>query len=315
MEAAIQRILSKEEGTTCAVMPRSTVKVSDASGDEFLVNWWKKYNSWFLCCVVVVWDDVDDVQEADPAVGESSSDQDEAESPRSSDGEEEHDVETPCSSDDGDRVPKGFLEGGKIDSFSRAFQRIVEGAGDGHRAPPILAGSKSIHKMKEEEEKELEASKAAKRLRDEMKRRGHHVPMKRGMDPDRDGVEKRLQKTATKGVVQLFNAINAAQKRIRNEETKGNRGKIARLGKAGFLAEMRHLKDMEGKAEMASRPMEEVPGDKDESRWDVLKEGFVGIGQDTSARMKDWDKKTGDSSPEASKDGSIPTEDDDSEGF
>lgn len=267
-----------------------------------------------LYCVADIWDGIDDVRELDPAVENSSSDPGVAESPISSDGEEEDDIDTPYSSEDEDRAPKGFLEGGKIDSFSRAFERIVGGAGDGPRAPSILAGSKSIHKIKEEEKKELEASRAAKRLRDEMKRRGHYVPMKKGMDPDRDGLEKRLQKTATKGVVQLFNAINAAQKRIRNEETKGNRGKIARLGKAGFLAEIRHLKEKDGKSEMGSQPMNETPRDRDESHWDVLKEGFVGIGQETS-RMKDWDKARGDSSPEASKDASIPTEDDDSEGF
>lgn len=125
----------------------------------------------------------------------------------------------------------------------------------------------------------MQAAKAAKKIRDEMKQRGHYVPARKGLDPERDGREKRLQKTATKGVVQLFNAINAAQKRIRSEETKGNKGKIARLGKAGFLAEIKHMKERDG-GENQGEKAEEPSG------WDVLKEGFVGIAE--NAKMKDW---------------------------
>ena len=137
-----------------------------------------------------------------------------------------------------------------------------------------------------EEEEENEMKKAARRLKREMRRRGHVVPQKKGTDPGMDAKEKQLQKTATKGVVQLFNAINAAQKRIQNEETKGNKSKIARLGKAGFLAEIRHLKEREtSSAKQEQRP--EKPVEESESGWDVLREGFVGIKD--NVKMKDWD--------------------------
>jgi hypothetical protein len=127
--------------------------------------------------------------------------------------------------------------------------------------------------------------KAARRLKREMRRRGHIIPQRKGTDPKRDAKEKQLQKTATKGVVQLFNAINAAQKRIQSEETKGNKAKITRLGKAGFLAEIRHLKERETSAKQEQRP--EKPVKESESGWDVLREGFVGIKE--NVRMKDWD--------------------------
>lgn len=179
-----------------------------------------------------------------------------------------------------------FLEGGKLDTFSRAFNRLVEQAQESRMKAPILAGSKSIQKIQEEEKKDLDASKALKQFKDDMKRRGHYIPQRKGTDPEKDAREKRLQKTATKGVVQLFNAINAAQKRIRNEETKGNKGKIARLGKAGFLAEIRNMKEQDAQIQ----PSEKEDTKNDSGGWEVLKEGFVGINQN-SVKMKDWDKE------------------------
>lgn len=212
---------------------------------------------------------------------------------------------------------RGFLEGGKVDTFSRAFNRLVDQANESRMTAPILAGSKSIHKIQEEEKRDLEQSKAVKQLKEEMKQRGHYIPLRKGMDPDKDAREKRLQKTATKGVVQLFNAINAAQKRIRNEETKGNKGKIARLGKAGFLAEIKHMKEREGPQPGLRKEGNAHDDDHQDAGntgnhvgWDVLKEGFVGINQN-SVKMKDWDKQQQDTSD----DNAESAESSDSEGF
>jgi hypothetical protein len=183
----------------------------------------------------------------------------------------------------GDQPAKGFLQGGKAESFSRAFHRLVDNV-DGATRAPILAGSKSILRRKEEEKLESDASKAAKLLREEMKKRGHYLPSKKGGDPHRDALEKRLQKTATKGVVQLFNAINTAQKRVRNEEATGNKAKVAKLGKAGFLAGIRQVRERQNQEEALK-----VEGrDADTTKWDVLKEGFAGI-TENSVRLRDWE--------------------------
>lgn len=262
-------------------------------------------------------DYIDDEPDIDGA-GESSSEDDtvpEAEQDDKGEGDEEEEdgddgdddaIATSSSEDDdegdgggkdggkdgGEQQPKGFLQGGKVDSFSRAFNRLVDNV-DGLSKAPILAGSKSVHRRKEEEKLELEASKAAKKLREEMKKRGHYLPTKKGLDPQRDILEKRLQKTATKGVVQLFNAINTAQKRIRSEDTLGKKAKAAKLGKAGFLAGIRQVRERQAQEEKnlaIDGPSADVGGAS--GKWDVLKGGFVGVNE-ASVRMRDWDAKEG----------------------
>lgn len=81
----------------------------------------------------------------------------------------------------------GFLEGGKSASFAKAFAMILEGSGKkaaeaarptaagGAAVAPILATSKSIAKRKAEDAEEQQADREAKKLRQEMKKRGHVV--------------------------------------------------------------------------------------------------------------------------------------------
>ena len=174
-----------------------------------------------------------------------------------------------------------------------------------------MQGSQSIRRLQEEEREEIELLKEARKMRKEMRERGHVVPARKGMDVQQDAREKRLQKTATRGVVQLFNAINAAQKRLQNEDAKGNKSKVARLGKASFLAEMKNMRRAEGQQEAKGQP--EAKGQQDqrtrstsnskaarsqhqgnddvEEGWDVLREGFVGLRD--GSKMKDWDKNDG----------------------
>lgn len=156
-----------------------------------------------------------------------------------------------------------------------------------------MQGSKSIKRLQREEQEEKELTKEARKLRKEMKQRGHVIPAKKGIEPRRDVEEKRLQKIATKGVVQLFNAINAAQKRIQSEDASGNKAKIARLGKASFLAEIQHMKNSEKQADRSGIQASSDVAVKDvaeehDQGWDVLKKGFVGVQE--NAKMKDWDK-------------------------
>lgn len=64
---------------------------------------------------------------------------------------------------------------------------------------PILPqASKSVAKRHREEVEASAAQKAAKKLRQEMKQRGHVPVHKKGEDPEADAHEKALYKVATK---------------------------------------------------------------------------------------------------------------------
>lgn len=240
--------------------------------------------------------------------------------PREPDSDEEpssreHHADGEGSGSDGEGGPapprKGFLEGGKSAAFARAFAKLVgtaplapgEPREDGQQAPvlqaPILQGSKSVAKRQVAEAEEAERGNEAKRLRLEMRQRGHVVPTRRGEDPAADGREKALQRTATRGVVQLFNAISRAQRQARDAEAAGaEAGAAARLGRVGLLAELRAAGGKKPRgAERKKAAVAAVAGpaggdsgnESDHPGWDVLQGGFAGL--QGGGKMKDWDKE------------------------
>jgi len=138
-----------------------------------------------------------------------------------------------------------------------------------------------------------------------MRQRGHVLPALRGSDPAVDFKEKVLQKTATRGVVRLFNAIATSQRRLREtEDATGSKAKAARLGKASFLAELRNSRTLTGEALVPSSKdapqgggaFDALGGDNSHGEvndegtgWEVLQKGFNGL--QGGSKMKDWDKK------------------------
>lgn len=226
--------------------------------------------------------------------------------------------------------PAGFLDGGKSDTFARAFARIMDTPAPKTEVlgAPILAGSKSIAARKAEDEAEAKADREAKKLRIEMKQRGHAVPKRRGEDPAADAQEKILQKTATRGVVRLFNAVAKAQRRLRDEEgATGSRAKAAKLGKASFLAELRNSRATTGATE-AVVPSARAPSAAAEAQaqahaggsasdeeggagWAVLQEGFTGL--QGGSKMKDWDRQMSEEESEEGGEGAGDSSGDDSD--
>lgn len=65
---------------------------------------------------------------------------------------------------------------------------------------PFVQASKSLAKRQREETEVTAAQKAAKKLRQEMKQRGHVGVLKKGEDPASDALEKALYKIATRFV-------------------------------------------------------------------------------------------------------------------
>jgi len=251
-------------------------------------------------------EDEDDEQDALDADLAPSSDEEEEDDDASED--EEGGADTLTSDHQTEEEPVGFLEGGKSETFARAFARIIDSSAPQTEqvlAAPILAGSKSLAARKAEDEAEAKAHRAAKKLRLEMRQRGHVVPKRRGADPVADAREKTFQKTATRGVVRLFNAVAKAQRRLREKEgVSGSRAKAAKLGKASFLAELRNSRVAVegGKSEAvvpSARPTTEAAaaaaagGDGSDEEggagWAVLQQGFTGL--QGGNKMKDWDKQ------------------------
>ncbi|KAK9821073.1 hypothetical protein WJX74_008925 [Apatococcus lobatus] len=125
-------------------------------------------------------------------------------------------------------------------SFADAFAEILAHPGPaGGQAAPILAASKSLAKRKREEAEAEAGQREHRRLRQEMRRRGHVAVPKKGDNPPIDMREKELMRTATRGVVRLFNAVAAAQQKQADLEATGGKGAKAKLTKASFLADLR----------------------------------------------------------------------------
>jgi Rrp15p len=86
--------------------------------------------------------------------------------------------------------------------------------------------SKSVAKRQKLEQEADAADKDVKRLRLEMRRRGHVAVATRGQDPAQDAREKLLARVATKGVVRLFNAVSKAQREQREAARQGRKPKV-----------------------------------------------------------------------------------------
>ncbi len=136
------------------------------------------------------------------------------------------------------------------------------------------------------EQEAAKASRESKRLRLDMRRRGHVCATKKGEDPAADAREKALSRLATRGVVLLFNAVAKAQKERQDAATasaSGGGAKAVKLNKASFLAQLRgsaaHGGDdaAEGKGQAPQRSVLGLAAAKKAPGWKVLQEGFTGL--------------------------------------
>ncbi|XP_034938996.1 RRP15-like protein [Chelonus insularis] len=109
--------------------------------------------------------------------------------------------------------------------------------------------------------------------------------------------ERVLQKIATKGIVQLFNAVEKQQAQI--NKNLQNAGPLMRkqekvlqnVDKRVFLDMlMGNTKSISVDDEVRAEQIEKSETDKDEKVWSVLRDDFV-----MGAKLKDWDKKANES--------------------
>ncbi|KFH63375.1 hypothetical protein MVEG_10785 [Podila verticillata NRRL 6337] len=131
------------------------------------------------------------------------------------------------------KVSKKHTEENMAEAMSKILGSTLRKA---DASTPILARSRGAERKLEEEKMEAKAKKA---ITNEKKRLANKDRVK----PDYTGMEyeKKLRKVATRGVVQLFNAIKAQQKatddlteKVRPITT-NSKDKVASLTKASFL--------------------------------------------------------------------------------
>lgn len=118
-------------------------------------------------------------------------------------------------------------------------------------------------------------------------------------DITKRATERTLAKIATRGVVQLFNAVREQQKsvkvRLKEAGSSRNREKVLKsINKDGFLAvlEGKRPSTLASPAESVQKKAkvelkEEEEEDEDTATWSALRQDFM-----LGAKLKDWDKES-----------------------
>ncbi|KAG7235470.1 hypothetical protein INR49_002605 [Caranx melampygus] len=201
-----------------------------------------------------------------------------------SDGEEAED-EDGGEDEDGEKAEDQDEDGNTNAGWAEAMAKIL-----GKKTPEsksiILVKNKELEKVKEREKQEqLERKKQVdKRQAWEMLCREKPDVVK-----DRES-ERALQRIATRGVVQLFNAVKKHQKTMDNKvkEVGGSERKKAKIlssvSKKDFIDVLRRTEGGGGGGR-STKPEREEAAAEEKPAWSVLRDDFM-----MGATMKDWDK-------------------------
>ena len=213
--------------------------------------------------------------------------------------------------DDKDDEDDTLMEGNS--GWADAMNKVLAMGKNTDKPVSVLSKAKKDNvkkkKKKESEDgKEKEGGENSSDSNDEEEAEEPHIPVsvrrakKREIDsvcrvkPDitKRAVEKTLSKIATRGVVQLFNAVREQQKNVKSSlKEAGNTWKrekiLKNLDKDGFLAVLDGKRPSEGP--VSKRPKTEVKELKEEeddtANWSALKPDYM-----LGAKMKDWDKES-----------------------
>ncbi len=213
--------------------------------------------------------------------------------------------------EDNDDEDDTLMEGNS--GWADAMNKVLAMGKNTDKPVSVLSKAKKDN-VKKEKKKESEDGKGkeggenSSDSNDEEEAEEPHIPVsvrrakKREIDsvcrvkPDitKRAVEKTLSKIATRGVVQLFNAVREQQKNVKSSlKEAGNTWKrekiLKNLDKDGFLAVLDGKRPSEGP--VSKRPKTEVKELKEEeddtANWSALKPDYM-----LGAKMKDWDKES-----------------------
>lgn len=212
----------------------------------------------------------DDHQQSDSEGESINEDSDDGENTDSHDGDEAEGEKDQDS--DSDAV------GGWADAMAK-----ILGKKTAPNKSSILANKKAVTERKELLEKKKEADK----------KRKWEMMFREKPDILRDReLEKALQRTATRGVVQLFNAVRKHQKNTGEalKEVGGSERKkakiISSISKKDFIDVLRRTEEG-NKVSVKMENPPPPPVSEQKPAWSVLREDFM-----MEASMKDWDKNS-----------------------
>ncbi|XP_033630277.1 RRP15-like protein [Asterias rubens] len=198
--------------------------------------------------------------------------------------DEEFKVSDPES--DPEEVPR-VPGAGWADAMAKILQREIPKESPSTSA--ILSKSKEYEKAKLQEEEEYAKRNKVKLSRDQWEQLGRARPKVTDKV-----VERRLQRIATRGVVQLFNAVKKEQKHSGEPQEKtlsiSDRRRAEEIrsasGRGNFLDLLRGTPVVQKRSNLQKKVGENPDGGKKPS-WSVLQDNFM-----MGATMKDWDKKS-----------------------
>jgi len=163
-----------------------------------------------------------------------------------------------------------------------APMKIVDEDGNVVDQEEVPSSSESEESVDSDSDSDLDVEQLTKKeLIEKLRQKKLRKEMGLVMPEPGNPYEKLLIRTATKGVVQLFNAVNKFQeeKRIkRGEDSSDDEDRRYKRGK--FMEDLGKIS--------SKRRKEEEEGNS--SKWVALRDDFM-----MDSKMRDWDKQTGDS--------------------
>ncbi|NXS54076.1 RRP15 protein, partial [Brachypteracias leptosomus] len=155
----------------------------------------------------------------------------------------------------------------------------------------ILAKNKRLEKEKEKEKQE----RLEKRMKLDKKREWEMMcRVKPDVVKDREK-ERNLQRIATRGVVQLFNAVRMHQKNVDEKVKKAGSSErqraklLSSVSKKDFINVLRNMEGAKGSnsAGKATKSKQGEVKSEEGPEWNILRDDFM-----MGASMKDWDKES-----------------------
>ncbi|NWR52330.1 RRP15 protein, partial [Regulus satrapa] len=221
------------------------------------------------------------------------------------DGDDEDESATPGNVAEEATSSKDGPNSGWADAMAKVLNKKIP-----ENKSTILAKSKSLEKERQKKKQE----RLEKKMRLEKKREWEMMcRVKPDVVKDREK-ERNLQRTATRGVVQLFNAVRTHQKEMEEKVKKvgGSERKRAKLmssvSKRDFIDVLRNMEGAKGGKNPAGKATKSKQGEvksEEGPEWNILRDDFM-----MGASMKDWDKESDDGKGNNEEQGGLKQEDD-----